>query len=837
MFDNAVKKLISKNNLILYEILTIGTITLFLYIFIFALCGYYPFGNDTLITWDLEGQYLPFMSWFSTLYQNNLSSPVYTQSIPLGGGTIGLWAYYLSSPFNLILLFCDIDTLPAAVTVIILAKHAFSAMAMYFYFTVRYPLDDTNRKKGKYKAKLFWGVLSVIYAFSGYAINMQFNVMWLDGMIVLPMVGIALEWLVKNNKSHFLVFSLSFALVTNFYIGYMLWIFSFFYFLFLRLEKGTKKSGFFHWKLYLKSICISAGLCAIFILPLIYSLSISKLSGSSILGKVIDILNEHGKIFGAAAVFFLLIILLCFVYGRKFLSGLHNINNKIKNILGRKAYQVIRMFLFIALTGGLAEGLILLSRKGIIERSLFYLPLKLVMGAFNSQEIVKGMPNIYVPSIVVLLGVFFAFDLHIDMREKMLHCGLAGIIFISMAVKKLNYIWHGFSAPNGSNYRYSFILSFVLIMIASYYIYYHLCDSEIGGDKKSSPLSGLERKQKIIYAVGMAFLSVWFLLSLYKYQYLENDFLNRAEIVVTVLFYLAALICYMNRLVLLIFVTCLELILNAIWCLGTMSYVKWDEYQQEVNEITNIVAYIKNLDKSVYRIEIPDIGPNGAFMYGYDSISHYSSVMPAKAAAFLGKFGLVPEYMGNLETMYAINLDSDIAGLLNIKYIVSKKSIDQDGYVRIASLHGYDIYENSDFQPRGILAHYDMIYSDNGAACMEEWTQEVLPVELNIKNNQIMCQVTNEAAENKILAFSIAYDKGWKVLIDGKLTDTGMLCDELLCVQIPEGEHKIILEYHVPYLKEGACISGFTVLLCGGLVCMAYKKKKRRDYFKKLPLS
>ena len=287
----------------------------------------------------------------------------------------------------------------------------------------------------------------------------------------------------------------------------------------------------------------------------------------------------------------------------------------------------------------------------------------------------------------------------------------------------------------------------------------------------------------------------------------------------------------------LIFVTCLELILNAIWCLGTMSYVKWDEYQQEVNEITNIVAYIKNLDKSVYRIEIPDIGPNGAFMYGYDSISHYSSVMPAKAAAFLGKFGLVPEYMGNLETMYAINLDSDIAGLLNIKYIVSKKSIDQDGYVRIASLHGYDIYENSDFQPRGILAHYDMIYSDNGAACMEEWTQEVLPVELNIKNNQIMCQVTNEAAENKILAFSIAYDKGWKVLIDGKLTDTGMLCDELLCVQIPEGEHKIILEYHVPYLKEGACISGFTVLLCGGLVCMAYKKKKRRDYFKKLPLS
>ena len=279
----------------------------------------------------------------------------------------------------------------------------------------------------------------------------------------------------------------------------------------------------------------------------------------------------------------------------------------------------------------------------------------------------------------------------------------------------------------------------------------------------------------------------------------------------------------------LILATCLELFINAVWCLETMSYVKWNEYQQETNEITNIVTYIQNLDKSVYRIEIPDIGPNGAFMYGYDSISHYSSVMPVEAAAFLGKFGLTPEYMGNLETMYTVNLDSDIAGLLNIKYVVSRETIDQEGYVRIASLYGYEIYENSDFQPRAILANYDTIHPVNGTVCMEKMRQEACPVELNIKNNQIICQVSNEAAENKMLVFSIAYDKGWEVLLDGKTTDAEMLWDELLCIQIPEGEHKITLEYHVPYLKEGACVSVFTVLLYGGLVCMAHGKKKRRN--------
>lgn len=827
MTDSSGKARMSKTNSKLYGTLITGMVALFLYLFVFALCGYYPFGNNTPVTWDLEGQYLPFMSWFSSLYQNNSYQPFYTQSIPLGGGTIGLWAYYLSSPFNLILPFFSLNTMPVAVTVILLAKHAFSAMAMYFYFTVRYPRKETGKGWGKYRAELFWGLFSVVYALSGYAVNMQFNIMWLDGMIVLPLLAAALEWLVRKDKRRFLVFTLCLALITNFYIGYMLWVFSFFYFLFLRLEIGAKESHFSQWKRYFGSLFISAGLCAIFLLPLVYSLSISKLSGNGILGKIAGILNEHGSLLGAAAVCFLMILLFSLAYGRKLLDRILSANTKLHNRLEGKALQRGKLFFLIVLTGGLAAGAILLSRKGIIERTLFYLPLKLFMGAFNSQEIVKGMPNIYVSGAVILSGIFFVLDLRISLREKILHCGLAGILFISMAVKKLNYIWHGFSAPNGSNYRYSFLLSFVLIMMASYYIYHILCASGNGGIIKNfSILSQMKRKQKIISAAGVAALSAWILLSIYKYSSLENDFLNCSEIVIKVLFYLIVLICYIKRSILLIFATCFELVLNAAWCLGTMSYVQWDEYQQEVNEISDIVAYIKDLDKGIYRIEIPDIGSNGALMYGYDSISHYSSVMPAKTASFLGKFGLAPEYMGNLETIYTIDLESDIAGLLNIKYVVSREPIDSEGYVQIATLHGYGVYENSDYQTRGILADYDIIHSDMEAASLQKWLREASPVEPDINGNQIVCQVSNESTESKLLAFSIAYDKGWKVFIDGKQTNIEDLWDALLCVQIPRGEHRIVLEYNVPYLKEGAFASGLTVLLCGGLY-MVHRKKRR----------
>ena len=812
--------------------LLIGIITILIYILVFAVCGYYPFGNYTPITWDLDGQYLPFMSFYTTWYKNSFSDALYTQSIPLGSGTVGLWAYYLSSPFNLILFFLDLNTLPLAVTVIILLKHAFSAIMIYFYFTVRYAKNE--KKELKCRIELFWGLFSVIYALSGYAVNMQFNIMWLDGMIILPMLCIALEWLVKRNKSLFFVISLCIALIANFYIGYMLWIFSFFYFLFLRIESGKKELRFLHWKIYIRSMCISAGLCAVLILPLIYSLSISKLSGNSIIEKIIKIVHENGIALGGIAILFLVGAILIFVYGKKIYSSINRTiiwgwNKAKKQIVLYKMGGIL--ILIIALVG-VIRGIIVLSNRGIIEKTLFYIPLKLFMGAFNSQEIVKGLPNIYVSSIIVLLVVVFIFDLHISVREKILHCSLAGIVFASMMVKRINYVWHGFSYPNGSNYRYSFMLSFVLIMIASYYIYNSLYYSEnVAGIRKISISRMVVSKQKIAYAIGSAFVFDWLFLSIYKYNSLENDFLNNREIAVTVLFYLIVLICYIlyDKSLILIMVTCAELVLNAVWCLETMTYVEWDAYQQEVQEISDIVSYIKANDKGIYRIEIPDIGANGALMYGYDSISHYSSVMPSKTATFLGRFGLTPEYMGNLETMYTISLNSDIAGLLNIKYVVSKDIIEKEGYIQMGSLHGYRIYKNVNYQTRGIMIDYKNINSDNKELCLGKLKEEAEPVELIIRNNQIVCKAQNVLEENKMLLLSVAYDKGWSAMIDGKRGNVEEAYDGLLCVQVPGGEHEIILSYQTPYLREGAFISGLAVLLCGGLLLnRTYKKRVGR---------
>ena len=93
----------------------------------------------------------------------------------------------------------------------------------------------------------------------------------------------------------------------------------------------------------------------------------------------------------------------------------------------------------------------------------------------------------------------------------------------------------------------------------------------------------------------------------------------------------------------------------------------------------------------------------------------------------------------------------------------------------------------------------------------------------NAKGNQL--SGTIDVQEEKMLFFSIPYDKGWKVKIDGKAVKTKALGKAFLTVKVPEGKHKITLIYVSPGFKEGAILSivGFVIFL---LLLYLFRKKK-----------
>ena len=72
--------------------------------------------------------------------------------------------------------------------------------------------------------------------------------------------------------------------------------------------------------------------------------------------------------------------------------------------------------------------------------------------------------------------------------------------------------------------------------------------------------------------------------------------------------------------------------------------------------------------------------------------------------------------------------------------------------------------------------------------------------------------------------FSIPYDKGWKVLVDGKETDAKSIGNAFLCVDVSGGKHEIELKYCPEGFKEGIILTALGWILFT-VICIRKRKK------------
>lgn len=97
---------------------------------------------------------------------------------------------------------------------------------------------------------------------------------------------------------------------------------------------------------------------------------------------------------------------------------------------------------------------------------------------------------------------------------------------------------------------------------------------------------------------------------------------------------------------------------------------------------------------------------------------------------------------------------------------------------------------------------------------------------MTMENNRIHGTITAE--KNKILTFSIPYQKGWTAYVDGekqKLVKTNIMYTGL---EISPGEHDILLEYEMPGIKYGLVVTSFSILVFVIVVVYGKIKKKRK---------
>lgn len=185
---------------------------------IYAFIGIYPFGEKSVLINDMSSQYVELMQYFREALLGKRSF-VYSFNLGMGKSLIGIIAYILSSPVNVLLIFLPKTDIQIVIMIIIFIKYGLSGLSFNYYLNKKF-----NREN--YMTILF----SLCYSLMAYNISYTLNIMWLDGVILLPVVLSGITALIRENKKKGLVISLILLIISQFYMAYIVILFSVIYF-------------------------------------------------------------------------------------------------------------------------------------------------------------------------------------------------------------------------------------------------------------------------------------------------------------------------------------------------------------------------------------------------------------------------------------------------------------------------------------------------------------------------------------------------------------------------------------------------------------------------------
>ncbi len=203
-----------------------------------------PWGENMYLRSDMYHQYAPF---YKELY-NKLTtggSLEFSWNIGMGVNFTAVYAYYLASPINLLLGLLPEGMVIHAMDFLIVFKTALAGLTCSYYLSRHFNTKSTAV-----------GAISVFYALSSYMAAFSWNIMWLDCIVLLPLVVLGLEKLVKEGKYKLYTISLGISIFTNYYIAIMICIFAVIYFFVLLISDSTEDKP----KFYNIKKCLSFGL-------------------------------------------------------------------------------------------------------------------------------------------------------------------------------------------------------------------------------------------------------------------------------------------------------------------------------------------------------------------------------------------------------------------------------------------------------------------------------------------------------------------------------------------------------------------------------------------------
>lgn len=592
-----------------------------LMLLVFYCYDVFPFGDKTVLRMDLYHQYGPL---FAEFYDRvtHLESLIYSWRSGLGAPFLGNYFNYLSSPAALIILLLGHENMPESIAAMIVLKAMCSAFTFTYYL-----------KKSQGKSDFITASFGVLYSMCGYFLAYYWNVMWMDAMVYFPLIVLGIENIVDRQKCKTYIAFLALTLLSNYYMGYMACIMSVLYFIayyFSKYSFGTLAPDTVYYYTEKGKKKYKFG---------------EKLKG--------NVLLRSGGLFAVSSVAAACLVAFALIPTFFILKSCSATGSEMP-----KDYKTyFSIFDFLA------------NHLGSVDPTI----------RSSGDDV---MPNVYCGIATLLLVPLYLFTRSVSLKEKISNISLLAVFFVSFNFNYTNFIWHGLHFPNDLPYRFSFMYSFILLVI-SYKAFTRL--NEFNGRQ--------------ILGAGCCLLFAIIMIQ-------ENGSKNVEDITIllsiiftvtyTIVCYLMKSDRYQKGSISILMLCC---VIGEIACCNTDRYVMNQFKTNFCGDYSEFRAVKRELDLSEgtdkYRMELTY---NRARMdpcwYGYNGISVFSSMAYEKMANVQNDLGV----NGNYINSYTYYLQTPVYNMMNgLKYIVNNDAdvtVTDDYYTKVCESGAFTAYEN-----------------------------------------------------------------------------------------------------------------------------------------------
>lgn len=317
--------------------------------------------------------------------------------------------------------------------------------------------------------------------------------------------------------------------------------------------------------------------------------------------------------------------------------------------------------------------------------------------AMVEPNVKEGLPNINCGFVCVLLAGVFLISKKISLREKILGCCVMAFMLFSIDNRLFDFIWHGFHSTNMIPHRFSFIVSFVLV-VAAYRAFTLL--------KDITPVE----------IIGMLVTASIVIICASLGQ--QSDTAVYTSVALTVL-YVGIFFLYERKLLQLNIVYILmgivllgEMISSVLLSVESVRVTQRTGYPDKHDEIRACVEDIKlKDDEEFYRMELTKFYTlNDPPLYQYPGIAQFSSTANVNVTDYVEGIGAIGWDAGN--RYYYAETTPLTNAFLDIKYLIAKheRLSDTNNWTFVGKQSNMSYYKNNTYLSLGFMVDDKMEY-------------------------------------------------------------------------------------------------------------------------------